>query len=194
MQRRRSRDEASEDRDEPAFFHALAAFKCKRNRLYRIYVLPDELIFIWAGSGSEGMAGLRKIGGRGIAHGLFAAAAGAALDPSKKNATRAEVLNQTPLDDLVYDDDRNMRANIDGLTELRIVQRSDRHARLYSDHGHQALMFVRHQQLGNYLLGIASIEDVQVAMETLPDVVGDAYSTEIDVPEEEVPCGCVFCR
>lgn len=41
----------------PPYFHALATFFCKSNRLYRIYVRPDELVFIWAGKGGEGTAG-----------------------------------------------------------------------------------------------------------------------------------------
>jgi hypothetical protein len=41
----------------PPYFHALAVFTCKRNRLYRIYVCPDELVLISAGAGAEGMAG-----------------------------------------------------------------------------------------------------------------------------------------
>jgi hypothetical protein len=46
--------------DRPPYFHALAAFVCKRNRLYRIYVRADELLFIWAGNGSEGTAGAQS--------------------------------------------------------------------------------------------------------------------------------------
>jgi len=43
-------------------FHALAVFACKSNRFYRVYVRSDELVFIWAGSGTEGMLGAQALG------------------------------------------------------------------------------------------------------------------------------------
>jgi hypothetical protein len=43
------------------YFHALAVFACKTNRLYRIYLRPNELVFIWAGKGGEGLAGARAV-------------------------------------------------------------------------------------------------------------------------------------
>ena len=57
----------------PPYFHALAAFACKSNRLYRIYVRPDELVFIWAGSSMEGVAGAHAAG---TANGLLGALLG----------------------------------------------------------------------------------------------------------------------
>lgn len=42
-------------------FHALAAFACKSNRLYRVYAQLHQLIFIRSGSGSEGLTGARVV-------------------------------------------------------------------------------------------------------------------------------------
>lgn len=177
------------------YFHAMAVFACQPNRFYRVYVRPDELLFIWAGAGGEGMAGAAAAS-RMIAPGaeLIGGAMQAMLDPSRKNARRAEVLDHTPLDQLIGDHKKNLRAPIDGFTEVRIRQRSDRHARLTSDHHHQAILIVRHRTLGKYALGIASVPDVRLAMEELPRVLGGVYSTEIEPPERYQPCGCVFCK
>jgi hypothetical protein len=176
------------------FFHAMAVFACKGNRLYRIYVRRDELVFIWAGSGGEGMAGARSAG---LHHGALGALAShaftAVIDPSKKNATRRDVLDSTPLEQLIDDNPKNIRAAVSGFTEVRIGKRSDRHARAYSDHGHQALLYLRHSSLGKYRLGIASAADVRIAMNELPRVLGGVYKAEIDPPESDQKCGCVFC-
>jgi hypothetical protein len=184
----------AEPTDPTPYFHALAVFACKSNRLYRVYVRHDELVFIWAGSGTEGMLGAQAAAGSG---GLIGAAIGgavqAALDPSKKNAARLAVLDSTPLERLIDDHPKNMRAPARGSTEVRIGKRSNRHARVYSDHAHQALLYLRHRELGRYLLGFASAADVRVAMRELPRVVGDVYAAEIEPPERDQKCECVFC-
>lgn len=185
----------SEAAETVPYFHAMAVFACKPNRFYRIYVRPEELVFIWAGSGGEGMAGVAAVSRRtSPAAALIGGAMQAVLDPSRKNALRAQVIESTPLDQLIGDHKKNLRAPIDGFTEVRIRPRSDRHARLTSDHGHQALLIVRHKALGKYVLGIASVADVRVAMEELPRVLGDVYSAEIEPPTQYQPCGCVFCQ
>jgi hypothetical protein len=171
--------------DTTPYFHALAVFACKSNRFYRVYVRPDELVFVWAGSGTEGMIGAKAVLGEKTA---------AALDPSDKNAARRAVLDRTPLEQLIGDHPKNMRAPADGFTEARIGKRSNRHARVYSDHAHQALLYLRHKTLGKYLLGIASAADARIAMKELPRVLGGVYAAEIEPPESDQKCGCVFCK
>jgi hypothetical protein len=159
---------------------------CKRNRLYRVYIRPDELVFIWAGSGSEGVAGARA---GGAAHGALGALIGALfakmLDPSKKNAARKAVLDSTPLDDLIEDNPMNLRALLREFEEVRIGPRSARHAAGYADHDHQALLYLRHQSLGKYRLGIASVEDVAVALRELPRIFGSLCQVEIQWSERQ---------
>src|SRR5262245_54506124 len=97
----------------PPYFHGLAGFVCKRNRLYRVYVRPDELTFIWAGDAVQTAESARVAG---VHHGLLGVLIGSliakAVDPTKKNASRKEVLDSTPLEDLIPDDRRNVRAAI----------------------------------------------------------------------------------
>ena len=85
--------------ESPPYFHALAVFACKGNRRYRIYVRPSELVFIWAGSGMEGVAGARAAGAAGGLVGAFVGSLIAkSLDSTKKNAERKAVLDGTPLE------------------------------------------------------------------------------------------------
>jgi hypothetical protein len=165
-------------------FQGLAAFVCKPNRLYRVYILPDELVFIWSGSGMEGVAGAQAGAAmHGALGGLIGYAIAKSLDPAKKNAARREVLNATPLDQLIDDHAKNLRAPINEFAEVRIAPRSEWHARQYSDHAHQALLHLRHRSFGKFKLGISSAEDVRVAMKELPRVLGGVCQIEIEWDE-----------
>ena len=155
------------------YFHALACFFCQSNRLYRIFIHSDELVFIWAGNGSEGLAGARAVAARGGVGALLGKALESALDPAKKNHTRLEVLDHTPLDQLISDHPKNIRASIADIEQVRIRRRSDDHARTFSDHGHQARLFLRHRTFGKFRLGIASVHDTQIAFKELPRILGD---------------------
>jgi hypothetical protein len=176
------------------YFHALAVFACRANRLYRIYLRPHELVFIWAGKGGEGLAGARAVSQRGGLHSVLGNALHTALDPAKKNDARRDVLDGTPLDLLVSDHPNNLVAPVEGFEEVRICPRSDRHARISSDHHHQALLRLKHRTLGKYRLGIASLDDTRVALTELPRILGNRCCVEIQWPEREQECGCVFCR
>ena len=181
--------------DNTPFFHALAVFKCRFNSLYRIYVCPNELVFIWAGKGGEGLVGARAVSQSG---GLESIIIGRALQwllsPSKANEARREALDQTPLFHLIGDHPKNFRAAADEFEEVRIGPRSDGHARAYSDHGHQALLFLRHRTMGKYRLGISYLHDTQIAITELSRVFGEKCCIEIPWPEAEEKCGCGFCR
>jgi len=182
----------------PPNFYGLATFCCKANRLYRIYLRPDEMIFIWAGKGGEGVAGALAVAKGG--HGPKAAMGEALarwLDPTDVNQARLEVLERTTLEELLDDHPLNLRAPLAGFEEVRIRARSDFHARAFSDHGHQALLHLRHRSLGKLRLGLAMVEDVKVAISELPRFLrarGVAVRIETTAPEVEQPCGCVFCR
>lgn len=172
--------------DSPPYFHALAAFACKSNRLYRIYVRPEELVCIWAGSGMEGVTGAQAgAAAGGLVGALLGVFLAKMLDPSKKNAARKEVLDTTPLEQLIGDHPKNLRAPLPEFEEVRIRPRSEWHARNYSDRGHQALLDFRHRSLGKYRLGIASREDVEIAIKELPRVLGDVCQVEIVWSEQD---------
>jgi hypothetical protein len=173
--------------DAPPYFHALAVFACKSNRLYRVYVRPDELVCIWAGSGMEGIARAHAAGAmHGALGALLAHFIAKALDPSKKNEARKRLLDSTPLEQLIPGHPKNLRVTVNEIEERRILPRSERHAGMYSDHAHQALLILRHRSLGKYRLGIASVEDVRVVLKELPRVLGDVCRVETEWSEREM--------
>lgn len=180
--------------DEAPCFHALAAFPCKANRLYRIYIRTSELIFIWAGKGGEGLAGARAISKGGLVHGLVGAAMTHALDPTRQNEERRRAMENASLSRLMKDHPHNFRANTGGFEEIRMGPRSDSHARGYGDHRHQALLHIRHRQFGKLRLGLVSLEDAQIAFDELPRLLGSKCRVEMPRPWREQSCGCRICR
>lgn len=194
--------------DDTPYFHAKAAFACKANRLYRIYVRRQELVFIWAGKCGEGLAGVRAMSRahsrmpwfmpgfaiEGMLYSLLGKGMEKFMDPTETNRSRGQKLDRTPLAHLIPDHSANLRAPTGGFEEVRIGARSDRHAHAYGDHGHQALLHIRHRRFGKLRLGLCSIEDVHAAMDLLPKVLGTRYRVDIARPLREQPCGCRLCR
>lgn len=188
--------------DDTPYFHAKAAFACKANRFYRVYVRRQELVFIWAGKSGEGLAGARVVSRfhtrtffiEGLLSSLIGKGMEKLMDPAKSNAAREQILDTTSLSKLIPDHSTNLRANTGGFEEVRLGSRSDAHARRYSDHGHQALLHIRHRKFGKLRLGLCSIEDVHAAMDLLPKVLGTRYRADIARPVREQPCGCRLCR
>jgi hypothetical protein len=86
---------------------------------------------------------------------------------------------------LIGDNPMNLRAAINEFEEVRIGPRSERHARAYSDHGHVALLTLRHRSLGKYRLGIQSDEDARTAIRELPPALGKVCAVEIEWSERE---------
>jgi hypothetical protein len=81
------------------FFHGLAAFKLKANRFYRIYVMPDELIFVYAGSGGEVASALSLLAPFLESQPLVPVvrALASALDPRSEIAARLREFDVTPI-------------------------------------------------------------------------------------------------
>lgn len=169
----------------PPFFNGQAAYAFRRNRLYRIYVREDDLVFIWAGSGSEGLHGAQTVARQqGLLGRIILSPFRRLLDPSKKNAARLAVLEQTALPELLHDDPRNFVARIGDIVGARLVPRSERHARTFSDHRHAALFLFRHRTLGKFRIGLLPA-DVPIAMRELPRLLGSRCRVEIAWNESE---------
>jgi hypothetical protein len=90
------------------------------------------------------------------------------------------MLENVSLEDLVLDDPRNLRALAGDFIEVRIGPRSEWHASQFADPKHQALLYLHHRTLGKYRLGIASNEDVEVALRELPRLFGELCQVEIE--------------
>jgi hypothetical protein len=156
-------DQAMTDSTTPSvFFHGAMPFGLKPNRAYRVYVLPLELIFIYAGSGENFSAAI------GVHFGALGALVDAALDPSKKNRQRQEQLDGSSIDELIADHKHNYRAPADALADFSINPRSPWLAAMYHQPNHAGVVQLTHADRGKVRLCLRSVADMELAVEVLP--------------------------
>jgi hypothetical protein len=152
----------------PTFFQARACFAFKPNRTYRVYVRPDDLVFIR-------IAGQELMDPAAAAHfgllgGLLMAAANSR---QRKMQERIKQIEGRPLDEVIGDHKHNFRATAEELENVRIEPRSFWNQMGY--HGtSQGLLKFRHRQRGKFVLQIPTVDDMRTAVECLPAVLGEA--------------------
>lgn len=161
------------------FFQGVMPFGLKPNRLYRVYVLPLELVFVYAGSGENYAAGL------GVHFGAVGALLAAALDPSKKIRKRQEYLDGMSIDKLVSDHKHNFRAPIESLTEVSINPRSGWLAAMYHQPNHAGVVQFIHTEKGKMRLCLQTIDDMKMAIEVLPVALGQNVAVNVEWDEQK---------
>src|SRR5262249_16627579 len=102
----------------PPFFSALEPRTWSANRLYRVYVLPGEVVCVWAGSSGEYARVLAAQGG--LVGGLLAAGA----RPARKNVRRKEELDTKPLAEVREDHKHNFAFLLEDVEEAEVVPAS----------------------------------------------------------------------
>jgi hypothetical protein len=156
----------------PPFFQGLAVFTWSGNRHYRVYVRPDELVFIYVGSGGEMSAGLRH-------HGLLGALLAAAFDPTKKNNERKSQLDQADLDELLDDHKHNFRVSADEVQEASLEPYSFFGA-TYQQSKNAGMFRLNHADRGKMKLCLCTVDDMKTAVEQLPAVFGDRMTVNVE--------------
>jgi hypothetical protein len=149
------------------FFHGLACMTWSSNRLYRVYILPGELVFIWAASGGDG----EKIMGRqfGLVGALTAALT---TTGEEENSHRREVMDGTALNDLISDNEHNFRATREDFLEASLEPRSLWLHMVYGQITHKGVFRFQHREKGKFALCIQTDEDLQLAAANLPAALG----------------------
>lgn len=152
---------------QPPFFYGLACMTWSSNSLYRVYILPGELVFIWAATGGEG----EKVMGRQF--GLAGALAASLLTTGDdENALRKEKLDRSRLEELVADNGNNFRAARADFLEASLEPRSLWLAFAYAQISHAGVFRFRHREKGKFALCLQSEEDLRAAAAHLPTALG----------------------
>jgi hypothetical protein len=150
----------------PPFFSAIEPRAWSANRLYRVYVLPRELVCVWAGKGNDLALSLGAQGG--LIGGLLAAA----TSPGKKNASRKEELDTRPLAELRADHKHNFAVRVEDIEDAEIVPASFWFRMSYSAIAPVGLLRVRSGGRGRLTLALTTNEDMRQALELLPRLLG----------------------
>jgi hypothetical protein len=150
----------------PPSFSAIEPRAWTANRLYRVYVLPRELVCVWAGKGNDLSLSLAAQGG--LIGGLLAAA----TSPGKKNASRKEELDTKPLAELRADHKHNFAVSVEDIDEAEIVPASFWFRMSYSAIAPVGLLRIRSSGRGRLTLALTTNDDMRQALEVLSRQLG----------------------
>jgi hypothetical protein len=149
----------------------VAPYTWRPNRLYRVYVLPQELVFLWAGSGAETAA-------LGTQFGLLGGLVTAAVRREAPAQPR-QGLDRERVEELIASHKHNFRAHVDDLYSVIIDPRSFWLAAMYYQGSHTGVLRIRHRQKGKLRLCLSSYEDMKTAVEAVPAALGDLVTVNV---------------
>jgi hypothetical protein len=161
-------------------FHAKATYMWRKNRFYRVYVRPDELWFIEAGSALSPEMALQGAAIHGLVGGLVG---GIIAHNVRKHTTARQSLldaaSEDELGQLAAAEKPNFRAIIGDLSDVRIEPKSVWHGLAYSNPQHAGLLYFSHPDHGTMKLEFASPPEVRTAIDLLRPVLGDRLKVNV---------------
>jgi len=189
---RREADRAAEAMSDgpPRYFEARAVFNFRPNRLLRVYVLRDRLLFLDAEPEADVARIARTIplvaGGA-----LFGLVGGLIAWYLLKSLNQRPAAHRCDLDDLDTEEliARATYANgcfaaaPDDLSEVRLEAPSFWHSLWWGCFQYAGLLRLRHREFGQYTLQITEVMGMRLAAERLPQLLGG-----------EMEVNAVFCR
>jgi len=174
-------------RTRPPYFHARAVYNFKPNRFYRVYVLPEMLLFLDAGPETNdqftrGIGGAGAVTG-GLLGGLIGQALGAAIDSTRVDggAERKYLLDTADTDELIQlanEGGASFRAELADLGNPRIEPTSIWHT-IQHFSKYVGLLCFHHPDRGNMVLEIPAANDMKTALAELPSVFGDDLAVHV---------------
>jgi hypothetical protein len=163
----------------PPYFEARAVFNFRPNRLFRVYVLPDRLLFLdvepqGAGAHLAWMVPLVAVGM------LFGLIGGLIAWYLLKSLAPRSVPNGRDLDDLDADEliararysQGCFQAAPGELSEVRLEPPSFWHSLWWAGSRYAGVVYLRHCERGRYTLQVLGLEDMKLAAEMLPELLG----------------------
>jgi hypothetical protein len=154
----------------------ISYFCCRANRPYRVYLMPDKLLFIEAGPGDGkqwadgGQATAGVVGG--LLGGLVA------NECHEQTKARERALDRATPEDLqaLIDGTRNFRIHADEVTEVAIDAPGWMESLSGDVMGHLRVIDPRR---GKLTFALVTIEDMQKAIDLLPGVLGESLSVNV---------------
>src|SRR5262245_16730720 len=160
----------------PPFLSVVELRTWTPNRAYRVYVLPDEWLFVWAGGSGEVAVALGAQGG--LIGGLLAAAA----NPAKKNAQRADEIDFKPLDELRHDHKHNFALPIEEIADAEIVPVSFGFRLSHGTVPAVGLLRLRLESGKRLTLALGTFDELGRVFDLLPPLLGDRFRSSVPAP------------
>lgn len=164
----------------PPYFHAKATYLWRKNRFYRVYVRPDELWFIEAGSSITPELAMQGAAMHGLVGGIVG---GIVAHNSRKFTTARQGLldaaSEDELGQMAAAEKPNFRAAIADLSDVRIEPKSFWHGIQYSNPKHAGILHLSHPDHGALKLEFASPEEVLAAINSLTPVLGERLRVNV---------------
>src|SRR5262245_2495615 len=167
--------------EQPPFFVVRATYRARFNRMTRIYVLPDELLVIDAGPGSDfnDTAGVSAavLSGGGAIGALIGGMVGKAVADSQKESGESlqrglDRLDLAALQEWASSERGNFRARLGDLLGVEIDPPS--RATMFRAKGPALAKFrFRHRSLGEFTFDILTGVELRGAVVTLQSALGD---------------------
>lgn len=163
----------SSSQTRPPFFQAIEPRKWGPNRLYRVYALPDELVFIRAGSGGEISAALVAFGAHlGALGGLIAGLLSRLMSPEKRNRLKQQHLDEQDFDDLIAQDKTSFKLDFGHLLSAKFEPFSYRIAAAYHLPDHAGVIHLAQFDYKQLRLVVNTAEDFDLAFQMLSAALG----------------------
>jgi hypothetical protein len=175
-------------RTRPPYFHARAVYAFKRNRFYRVYVLPEMLLFLDAGPETNDQC-TRGIGAAGAVTGgilgaLIGSAIGSVIDSTRGDtgATRKMLLDTADTAELIQlsgEESASFSVVPADLRDARIEPPSLWHTVQHFGKKYVGLLCFHHRDRGDMTLEIPAANDMQTAVAALPFLFGDDLAVNV---------------
>jgi hypothetical protein len=170
---------------QPPFFHAgRLAFWNSSRHVYRIYVLPQELVFLKVGTGFRDPRSAAAAGGA-VGAGLAALLAGRKMKQITEKHKQLDEADVTELRRLAGSEKGSFVATRDELADLRLEPPSRFLAIMLSGSEHAGLLRFSRPAGGKYKLELFSSEDAKTAYMELPRALGERIAVRAEWSEEK---------
>src|SRR5262249_41274441 len=164
--------------NEPApFFHVRATFAWKPNRYYRVYIKPDELLFLHAGPGNGDAIALQTAVQGGAIGGLI----GGLIAQSMRKRTKArkealDAATECELLEFIASEKHSFRLATSEVSNACIDARSFWHSVMYQNPNCVALLRMQHPERGTMTLELLSADEARLVLDKLPTLLRDGLT------------------
>jgi hypothetical protein len=150
----------NEEKNSPCYFAIVEPRVWTENRFYRLYVLPEELVGVWAGRANEIVSMFGALGG--FVGGLLA----------KKSGGREEELSAKSLEELRRDHKHNFAIRLEEIESAEIAPASFWFCLNYTSIKQVGLLHITCRDGKRLRFAIPSNKDMQAAIQLLTPQLG----------------------